>query len=342
MVTTFETFLGHSPTRPKLLVVDDQVINIRLVGELFKEDYDIFMAMTGEQAIAQCQSVMPDLVLLDLVMPGLNGHEVCRRLKDDPRTEAIPIIFLSAHRDEIDEAMGFELGAVDYISKPINRTILRARVRTQIALKIQADFLKSIAHADGLTGVANRRKFDEDLEIAWLQCARNRQPLALVILDVDYFKRYNDRYGHQQGDDCLREVAQAIKRTLKRPYDMVARYGGEEFVCLLPNTDTAGARHLAGLILETVVALAIPHGGSAVNAVVTVSIGAASALAAPDLSPSALLKWADQQLYEAKRNGRAQVRVMPPLPPPAGEAAPPDLAPVTELSLDPPAPALPG
>lgn len=199
--------------RPRILVVDDQTANILLIRELFKDECEIFMALDGEQAIAQCQALMPDLILLDLVMPGIDGFEVCRRLKEDPRTRAVPVIFISAQREEADEARGFELGGVDYIVKPVNRTILRARVRTHLALKFQTDLLNSIALMDGLTGVANRRKFDEELQTSWLLCARQRQPVALLLLDVDYFKRFNDRYGTRPGTTaCARWRRQCAAR----------------------------------------------------------------------------------------------------------------------------------
>ncbi|WP_199776178.1 diguanylate cyclase domain-containing protein [Chromobacterium vaccinii] len=293
--------------RPRILVVDDQTSNILLIRELFKNEYEIFMAQDGEQAIAQCQALMPDLILMDLVMPGIDGFEACRRLKDDPLTRAVPIIFVSAQREEADEARGFELGGVDYIIKPVNHTILRARVRTHLALKFQADLLSSIALQDGLTGVANRRKFDEALQSDWLQCARQQQPISLLMLDVDHFKRFNDRYGHQAGDDCLRRVAQAIRLSLRRPRDLAARYGGEEFACLLPETDLEGASSLADEILQAIRALGIPHEASDAEPTVTASIGVASMIPNGSTAPQTLVERADHQLYQAKHEGRARV-----------------------------------
>ncbi|ERE20244.1 diguanylate cyclase domain-containing protein [Pseudogulbenkiania ferrooxidans] len=293
--------------RPRILVVDDQTSNILLIRELFKNEYEIFMAQDGEQAIAQCQALMPDLILMDLVMPGIDGFEACRRLKDNPLTRAVPIIFVSAQREEADEARGFELGGVDYIIKPVNHTILRARVRTHLALKFQADLLSSIALQDGLTGVANRRKFDEALQSDWLQCARQQQPVSLLMLDVDHFKRFNDRYGHQAGDDCLRRVAQAIRLSLRRPRDLAARYGGEEFACLLPETDLEGASSLADEILQAIRALGIPHEASDAEPTVTASIGVASMIPNGSTAPQTLVERADHQLYQAKHEGRARV-----------------------------------
>lgn len=290
--------------RPKLLVVDDQPVNIRLLHGMFRDEFEVLMATDGAQALQVCREQAPDLVLLDVVMPGLDGHEVCRRLKADGATREIPVIFITGHHDVDDEVKGFELGAVDFISKPINPVITQARVRNHIALKIQSDLLRSIAMLDGLTGVANRRKFDEALDIDWRQCQRDEKPLSLCLVDVDCFKRYNDRYGHQAGDLCLRAVAQALKRALLRPYDSVARYGGEEFVCLLPDVDAAGAMDVAERLLAQVRALQIEHLDNDRRGVVTVSIGVATARPSEGRSAEALLAAADRSLYDAKHAGR--------------------------------------
>lgn len=298
--------LNSRLTRPKVLVVDDQVLNIHLVREVLKESCDIFMATNGQQALEQCQALMPDLVLLDLVMPDMDGHEVCRQLKANPQTQAIPVIFISAQRDEEDEALGFELGAADYILKPFNRIILHARVRLHLAMKQQTDMLKAMVHLDGLTGLANRRKLDEDLQVGWKQCCREQHPYSLILLDVDFFKRYNDRYGHLMGDECLRQVAQALARGLQRPADLLARYGGEEFCALLPSTSSNGAQAIAHKLLDLVRDANIAHADSPVDAVVTVSLGVVTVEAPTrDVDPMLLLSIADQQLYEAKHGGRA-------------------------------------
>lgn len=307
MEQSMETWLPHSFNRPKLLIVDDQPTNIRVLHELFREDCDVFMATSGEQAISVCQTQLPDLILLDVIMEGMDGHEVCRRLKVDPATQAIPIIFITAQQQESDEVLGLELGAVDFISKPINPTIVRARVRTHLTLKLQNDLLRSMALMDGLTGVANRRKFDEDILAAWRLCFREQKPLSLIMVDVDYFKRYNDRYGHQAGDGCLKSVAQALSETVRRPYDLVARYGGEEFACVLPNTVLSGAVEIAERMQERVRTMGIEHSASDVNRVVTISLGVATLTPTRDLEFQALIEAADKQLYEAKKAGRARV-----------------------------------
>lgn len=307
MEQSMETWLPHSFHRPKLLIVDDQPTNIRVLHELFREDCDVFMATSGEQAISVCQTQLPDLILLDVVMEGMDGHEVSRRLKLDPMTQDIPIIFITAQQQESDEVLGLELGAVDFISKPINTTIVRARVRTHLTLKLQSDLLRSMALMDGLTGVANRRKFNEDILADWRLCFREQKPLSLILVDVDYFKRYNDQYGHQAGDGCLKSIAQALSETVRRPYDLVARYGGEEFACVLPNTVLSGAVEIAERMQEHVRALGIEHSASDVDRVVTISLGVATLTPTSDLKFEALIEAADKQLYEAKNAGRARV-----------------------------------
>jgi diguanylate cyclase (GGDEF)-like protein len=296
-----------SNSRPKILVVDDQPLNIRLMHELLRNEFEVFMAADGLQAITKAQNLHPDLILLDVVMPGMDGYEVCQRLKSDPITADIPIIFITAHFDEPEEVRGFELGAVDFIHKPINPIITKARIHNQITLKHQKEVLRSLALLDGLTGIANRRKFNEELQMDWLQCARSQQPLSLLMIDVDFFKLYNDRFGHQLGDSCLQLVAQTIRRSLHRPYDLAARYGGEEFACVLPQTNSSGASFIAEKVLSNIFDLEIEHPDSGSNKIVTVSIGAATIIPPTNTEPTLLIEAADQQLYVSKQNGRARV-----------------------------------
>ncbi|SPJ32887.1 diguanylate cyclase domain-containing protein [Kushneria phyllosphaerae] len=294
--------------KPKLLLVDDQRINILTLHELFREECDIFMAMTGEQALEACQKSLPDLILLDVHMEGMDGHEVCRRLKKDQKTRDIPIIFVTAQGAEEDEVLGLELGAVDFIAKPINPVIVRARVHTHLTLKYQSDMLRSIALFDGLTNVANRRRFDEELERTWRRSLREKTELSIIMIDIDYFKRYNDHYGHLQGDTCLQAVAGALQVVVNRPYDLLARYGGEEFVCLLPNTHLRGAVVVAERMQAGIQALQLEHAASEIGQRVTVSIGVSTMMATAMDRPQILLETADRQLYQAKQAGRAGIR----------------------------------
>lgn len=302
-----QTWLAHFKVRPKLLVVDDQRINILVLNELFREDCDVFMATSGEQALQVCRAQLPDLVLLDVQMDGIDGYEVYRRLKADAESRNIPVIFITAQGGEADEVRGLQLGAVDFIAKPINPVIVRARVQTHLTLKLQSDILRSMALLDGLTGVANRRKFDEQLLRDWRQSQREQTSLSLILVDVDHFKRYNDHYGHQAGDAALQAVARVLTSTLRRPHDLLARYGGEEFVGVLPNTGLSEAVKLAERMQAGVRALNLEHSGSPEAQVVTISLGVATVVARSDLAPQALVEAADQQLYAAKQAGRARV-----------------------------------
>lgn len=304
--TTIAVQSAPSP-RAKILIVDDQPLNISILNELFRDEYELHSATSGEQALALCASQQPDLVLLDVMMPGMDGHDVCRQLKADPLTSTIPIIFITGQVDEAEEIMALELGAVDFITKPINAVVVMARVKTHIALKRQGDLLRSNALLDSLTRIGNRRRFDADLQIFWRQCFRERTPLSLILIDVDFFKKYNDRYGHVLGDACLVSVAQALEHCCQRPFDSLARYGGEEFACLLPMTDLAGATAIAQAMQTQVRNLNIEHLDSTTASVVTISLGVATLIPASDISPEQLTELADQRLYAAKTAGRGQV-----------------------------------
>ncbi|MGB1455977.1 PleD family two-component system response regulator [uncultured Spongiibacter sp.] len=292
---------------PKLLLVDDQPVNIQTLYQIFADDHEVFMATSGEQALALCRDKQPDLVLLDVIMPGMDGLETCQRLKEDADTADIPVIFVTSQNSPEEETHGLEVGAVDFISKPVNPAVVRARVKTQLTLKAQTDALRMLASLDGLTGVPNRRIFDERLDAEWRACRRSGSPLSLLMVDVDHFKLYNDHYGHLDGDQCLKAIASALASSVERGRDMLARFGGEEFVCLLPDTDLEGAKHIAEKLRQAVEGLAIPHVESKTAATVTVSLGVATTAECDALEPPDLLKVADEQLYLAKQSGRNRV-----------------------------------
>ena len=297
--------LSTLPARPRLLVVDDQPINIQTLYQIFHADHEVFVATSGEQALSFCRgNPLPDLILLDVVMPGLDGLAVCRQLKADPVLANIPVIFVTACMDPADETRALEAGGVDFITKPVNPMVVRARVKTHLTLKAQGDFLRSLVFIDGLTGVANRRRFDEALLSEWRQCQRAGTPLALLMIDIDHFKRYNDHYGHPTGDACLQQVAAVLKAAMQRASDLVARYGGEEFVCLLPGCDQAAALAKARALQEALAAQGIVHEASPTAACVTLSIGVAVAQPQAGGSPAALVAAADAALYSAKHRGR--------------------------------------
>ncbi|MGY0829710.1 diguanylate cyclase [Azospirillum brasilense] len=293
--------------RSKILVVDDIPSNVHVLSRILKDDHDIYFATDGAKALELAQSRLPDLVLLDIMMPGMDGYEVCSRLKAEPVTRDIPVIFISAKSEVEDETYGLEVGAIDFISKPISPPIVKARVRNHLLLKRQTDLLRTLSFNDGLTGIANRRRFDEVMLREWRRCGRAQLPLSLIMLDVDQFKPYNDHYGHQAGDECLRAVAQLLAEQMMRPGDLTARYGGEEFVCLLPETDEDGAVQVAERLRRTVAERRLPHAVSHVADHITISLGVATARPTLDDTPDRLSQLADGLLYEAKRAGRNRV-----------------------------------
>lgn len=291
----------------KILIVDDEPLNIEVLSETIEDLGDILFATSGQAAIDLCIQQQPDLVLLDVMMPEMDGYEVCKKLKALPETKDIPVIFATALSDENDEAKGFEIGAVDYVTKPISAPIVIARVRNHLELKRYRDYLEQIAFIDGLTAIPNRRRFDEHFQSEWQRGVRREASLAVLMIDIDFFKPFNDHYGHQAGDDCLVKVAQALASSVHRPGDLVARYGGEEFVCVLPDTDLAGAEIIANTLRKSVNALKVPHEFSNVTDHVTVSIGAAAVKLEQSMKPEELVEKADNNLYEAKESGRDRV-----------------------------------
>lgn len=290
-----------------LLIVDDDKQNRLLLSELLQDDHRVILAKNGLQALDRAREHQPDLILLDVLMPEMDGYAVIRALKHDDATRHIPVIFVSALDSAISEELGLELGAVDYIAKPFNPSIVRARVRNHLQLVHQRRLLERLAMIDSLTEIPNRRRFMQHLEQERRRCLRSDSPLSLMVLDVDHFKNFNDTYGHIAGDVVLKQVATAIKGELKRPGDMVARYGGEEFVVLMPEIDAGGAYSLAGQIRAAVEALNIPHADSTAGPRVTLSIGGITV--SPDELgvDDALIERADKSLYEAKHSGRNRV-----------------------------------
>ncbi|HET9483315.1 MAG TPA: diguanylate cyclase [Xanthomonadales bacterium] len=293
-----------SAARPRVLIVDDEPANIHVLAEALQGAYDIRFATDGTKALELAASTDFDLVLLDVVMPGMDGLEVLRRLKAEPATVNLPVIFVTAMNEVRDEERGFALGAVDYITKPISPPIVRARVRTHVELKRQRDLLEERAFIDGLTGIANRRRFDDELDHRWRAAQRTGAALTVMLVDVDHFKQFNDNYGHGPGDDCLRRVAGALEAVFSRGEDLAARYGGEEFAVIVPGGDgSAQASRLIAGIRE----LRVPHAFSSAADHVTVSVGAVETVPAPQSAPKQALELADKLLYEAKQGGRNRV-----------------------------------
>ena len=315
------TMTDAQPQRPRILIVDDDPSIVDLLETFLQNEYRVTVATHGEQAIELCRQQLPDLVLLDVMMPGPDGYEVCRRLKSDVATRDVPIIFVTARAETEEEIKGLEAGAVDFLSKPVHRAIVLARVKTHVMLRQQAMKLRDMAMTDILTGVANRRSIEERLDSEWRRCRRNKVPIAIVMIDIDHFKLYNDAYGHQAGDNCLQHVAAALKKVLRRPGDLLGRYGGEEFMCLLPETSLEAAVERADELGRVVKGLNIVHAHAASERVVTISRGVSATVPTGETELADLLEIADAMLYAAKDKGR-NCTVASPLGPAADQGAP--------------------
>jgi diguanylate cyclase (GGDEF)-like protein len=314
------TDLGQ-PRRHRILIIDDTLTNIEILYKILQGDYDIFFAKNGADGVRIVKREAPDLILLDIMMPDMDGYQVCAALKGDPRTAPIPIIFITAMGSDDDEAKGLECGAIDYITKPISPPIVKARVRNHLELKRNRDLLEELAlelgeknrelgilaREDGLTGLANRRHFNEVLEAELKRAVRNRQQLSLILCDVDYFKKYNDQYGHVAGDKCLQSIGEIMRANFKRAGDLPARYGGEEFAVILPDTPPEKAMQLAERLRLQLLERAMPHAVTGVLGQVTLSAGVVGGQATQERNAEWLISEADRALYLSKERGRNRV-----------------------------------
>lgn len=298
--------LSHTPTQ-KVLVIDDVDMNATLIASVIRSLCEVQIAHSGEEGLQLALQYNPDLILLDVMMPSMDGFEVFQQLKKDSRTAHISVIFLTALSDPSSEELGLNLGAADFIAKPFRTPVLLARVRNHLELARQRRMLERMSHIDGLTGIANRRYFNVALPREFSRLQRHNLPLALLMIDVDDFKAFNDHYGHLKGDECLQTVAQTIAESLHRAADMVARYGGEEFVCLLPETDWEGAIKVAQDIQYRITRLQLQNDKAQAADILTVSIGVAAARASEIHSCQDLLAIADERLYRAKNSGRNRI-----------------------------------
>lgn len=303
----------------KVLIVEDSKVALKAIsGYIENMGVQPLLAENGHDALELYSRERPDIVLLDIILPDTDGYEVAKEIRRlQGKDEWTAIIFLSVMSKDEDLARGIEVGGDDYIMKPVGSVVVQAKVRAMYRLvqmqralvKMAAQLndanqeLQRLSMTDGLTGIANRRMFDVSLAREWRRCMRLNKPLSVVMLDVDYFKKYNDRYGHQEGDDCLVAVAQEVARSAPRPGDLVARYGGEEFVMILADTDEDGANWVAERIRQHVAGLNMPHKDSS-DGHVTVSCGISSVIPSQELSVEMLVKSADNALYLSKNQGR--------------------------------------
>lgn len=299
-----------------ILLVDDDLTVIQFMAKVLAEAGRLRFAGNGREALQLAHESVPDLILLDAEMPGMNGFELLKALKSDPVLVDVPVIFITSHAEAAFEVSALQMGAADFVPKPLRSAPVLARVKTHLRLKQLTDDLRRAATTDVLTGIANRRRFDESLELEWLRSRRTADGVSLLLVDVDHFKLFNDRYGHPAGDSCLREVAMALYATCQRPADLVARYGGEEFVVLLPQTSLPSALAMAANVLDSVESLGIAHEDSPTAAHVSVSVGighydmSGFAGSHPDpVTAADLVLAADRALYAAKTAGRAQFKV---------------------------------
>lgn len=322
-----------------ILIVDDAPDDRNLVKSLLgNEGYtEVLTAGSSRQAFRQLGLDDPalapagiDVILLDVAMPEMSGVEACAVINGHERLRDIPIIMMAGPAETAALEQAFAAGATDYVAKPPTGLELLARVRACLRVKREIDRRKAleqesfevtrlldaayrrlqhISFLDGLTAIANRRRFDEFIDLEWRRALRSATPMSLIMIDVDFFKTYNDTYGHQSGDDCLKRVANGLNTALNRPGDLAARYGGEEFAVVLAGTHPAGAAAVAEALRSRVEGLDIPHAGSPVSDRVTISLGVASMVPGRESSPADLISKADRALYEAKRGGRNRVQV---------------------------------
>ncbi len=292
-----------------VLIVDDESNNIYVLGSMLSAaGYEVKTAIDGKSALEFAKnSEKLDLILLDIMMPDMDGYEVCRQLKMEANTKNIPIIFMTALQDEDSETKGLMLGAIDYIKKPFSQAIVKARVKNHLELKMHRDILESLCELDELTTIPNRRHFEVIFAKEIARAKRLEDPLSCLMIDIDYFKNYNDNYGHLAGDECLKKVANIIKSTLPRSNDFIARYGGEEFIVLLPHTEYDGAIAVANKIVTAIQNANLEHKFSLISDRITVSIGSSTATKDGIISRNSLIDRADKALYIAKEKGRNRV-----------------------------------
>jgi len=289
-----------------ILIVDDERVNIRALSQVLLPEYTVYMARDGRTAIETAENIMPDLILLDVIMSDMSGYEVITELKNSDHTREIPVIFITGLTGVEDEEKGFLLGAVDYITKPFNNTIVRVRIRQHLQTLRHLRMIKRLGVIDPLMDIPNRRGFNERLEVEWAHAIRNKSTISILMIDIDHFKRYNDTYGHPQGDVLLQAIAGTFRQTLVRSTDFAARWGGEEFAVLLPGTNIDGALRIAERICSDVEGTTVACADGSETRV-TVSIGVYSRSPQPGDLANDLVAGADRALYTAKESGRNKV-----------------------------------
>jgi diguanylate cyclase (GGDEF)-like protein len=294
----------------RILIVDSDSVTSAVLSEILEKDYAISCAKTGADALRQAEKEKPDLILLDVLLPDTNGFDLLLNLKAMDEARDAPVMFITGLASVEDEEKGLMLGAVDYITKPFNNAIVRARVGTHLKIVKQIRTIERLGMMDALTDIPNRRAFDARIKDEWRRTWRRQSPLSLLMLDVDKFKHYNDTYGHPQGDLLLQFVGKTLKACIHRPTDLAARIGGEEFAVILGDTGRNGAAVVAENIRAALEAGRIPYtdaDGAVCDTLVTVSIGINSLVPGPELLINEFVQGADKNLYIAKETGRNRV-----------------------------------
>lgn len=289
-----------------VLIVDDEKVNIYTLTDILSPDYTIFTAKTGQDAIEIANNYLPDIILLDIIMPEMDGYEVIKHLKKSEKTKQIPIIIISGLSNAKSEEKGLSLGASDYIAKPFSSAIIKLRVQNQIQISNYFKMKNDFSMTDTLTGLPNKYCFDERMHLEWEHSRRNKTPLGILIINIDKFRIYNEKYGHSQGDAVIKSIADCIKESLNRAIDFIARWKGGEFAVLLPFTDLSGAVKIAEKILKSAEKNPIAHtDGKATH--ITVSIGVNSIIPVHGCTINEFLENAAFALSEAKNSGKNKV-----------------------------------
>ena len=293
--------------RNNIMIVDDENINIAILSQILSPEYNLTTAMNGHEALKRAEEEQPDLILLDIVMPDMSGFDVLRKLKISVSTKDIPVIIITGRNNSDDEEKSFLLGAVDYITKPFNNTIVMTRVKTHLQIVSQEQIIEHLNMVDSLTGLSNRRNFDSHMETEWKRAIREKKALSLLIIDIDRFKSYNDAYGHIQGDELLKAISLVLMKSARRPADLSARISGAEFGVLLPDTSWESALLMAENIRKTIKSTMIPTVDGKSQTSVTVSIGLVTKTPNIDDKLADYFSLADDSMHEAKRAGRDRI-----------------------------------
>ena len=297
--------------KPTILMVDDENINLLVLERILNEDYTLYKATNGTDAIRLAKRMKPDIILLDIMMPGLTGFDVITELKNTERTRDIPVIYVTGLDSADDEEKGLLLGAADYISKPFSSAVVKSRIENQISSIKRIRELQEKNITDALTGIHNRRYFNAMLDNVWAQALETNTTVGFIILDIDHFKSYNDRYGHLNGDIVLQDVAKILSQRVKRASDYVARWGGEEFAIILSNTPIEGAAIMAEDIRKLIENYVFVLGdGTETRATVSLGVHSVAPGIETDYDLVTFLSDADKALYQAKQNGRNQTNLV--------------------------------